>query len=69
MYSNRPKLSTGELSTLLKTQPASIRSQLSKAGSYFGLSPTKLPNGRLLWPADSLERLTKGNSPKVGTKL
>ena len=26
-----------------------------------GIKPIKLPNGRLLWPADSVERLTSGS--------
>ncbi|MDZ7809987.1 MAG: hypothetical protein U5L11_07250 [Arhodomonas sp.] len=27
------------------------------AGSYYGIRPGRLPNGRLLWPADTVERL------------
>lgn len=34
-----------------------IRVRLCKTGSYFGVRPKRLPNGRLLWPEDTLERL------------
>ncbi|MEW6444514.1 MAG: DNA-binding protein [Thermodesulfobacteriota bacterium] len=50
-------LSTAELAALAKVKPASIRVRLCQTGSYFGLRPQKLPNGRLVWPSDSLERL------------
>jgi hypothetical protein len=29
----------------------SVRSALCRFGHYFGIVPTKLKNGRLLWPA------------------
>jgi len=51
------QLSTAELATLAKVKPESIRVRLCETGSYFGLRPNKLPNGRLLWPSDSLQRL------------
>lgn len=53
-------LSTHELANLLNMSPASLRVRLCTHGSYFDLVPTKLPNGRLQWPADSLQRLTGG---------
>lgn len=28
----------------------SVRARLSVTGSYFGIKPTKLASGRLLWP-------------------
>lgn len=46
----------------LGLKPQSIRAALCRDGHYFGIRPSKLPNGRLLWPADSVERLTAGNS-------
>jgi hypothetical protein len=54
---NRPLLSTDELAALLVLRPQSIRKRYCQTGAYFGLRPVKLPNGRLLWPADSLEQL------------
>jgi hypothetical protein len=30
---------------------------LCRRGSYYGIRPAKLPNGRLLWPGDAVERL------------
>ena len=54
---NRPRLSTEELAALLILRPQSIRKRYSQTGAYFCLRPVKLPNGRLMWPADSLEQL------------
>ena len=31
-------------------KPGSVRSRYCREGSYFGVRPVKLPNGRLLWP-------------------
>jgi hypothetical protein len=50
-------LSTRQLAQFMDVAPESIRVQLCRAGHYHGLRPDRLPNGRLLWPADSRERL------------
>ena len=52
-------VSTNELAEQLRGKPESIRVRLCQTGSYHGIKPLKLPGGRLLWPADSLERLTR----------
>ncbi|NKJ45852.1 DNA-binding protein [Burkholderia sp. SG-MS1] len=57
---NRPLLSTDELATLLTLRPQSIRKRLCQTGAYFCLRPVKMPNGRLMWPADSIEQLSGG---------
>ena len=36
--------------------------KLSTRGSYYGVTPVKMPNRQLLWPADAVQRLT----PKQG---
>ena len=51
------RLTTRELANLAGVTPEGIRVQLCRAGTYFGLSPERLPNGRLAWPSDSFERL------------
>lgn len=51
-------ISTEELAALLRLKPQSLRAALCRDGHYFGLRPRKMPNGRLLWPADAAERLT-----------
>jgi hypothetical protein len=55
---NRPLISTDELAALLSIRPQSIRKRLCQTGGYFSLRPLKLPNGRLMWPADAIEQLT-----------
>ncbi|NML24587.1 DNA-binding protein [Zoogloea sp. G-4-1-14] len=41
----------------LNIKPASIRRAHCVKGEYLGLTPRKLPNGRLLWPGDAVRRL------------
>ena len=41
---------------------ASVRSRLCREGSYFGVKPHKLPNGRLLWPVDDLPQPSAARS-------
>lgn len=51
---------TEELARRLGLRPQTLRAALCRNGNYFGLRPVKLPNGRLLWPADAFEKLTGG---------
>ena len=55
-------LTTGELALGLGMSAQSIRKRYSQTGSYFQLQPIKLPNRRLLWPADSVEHLINGGA-------
>ncbi|KVT08462.1 DNA-binding protein [Burkholderia sp. MSMB1078WGS] len=54
----RRHITTEELAALLSIRPQSIRKRLCNTGGYFNLRPVKLPNGRLMWPADALEQLS-----------
>ena len=56
-FSVRDWISTHELAKLAITTPGTIRVRLCNTGSYFGIRPKKLPNGRLLWPSNSLSLL------------
>lgn len=56
-FSVRDWISTEELAIQAITTPGTIRVRLCKTGSYFGIRPKKLPNGRLLWPSDSINQL------------
>jgi len=60
--SDCPLLTTEALAFAIGLRPQSIRKRLSQTGAYFGLRPVKLPNGRLLWPADAVARLAFGAS-------
>lgn len=55
----RGGLSTEALAAGLGIKPQSLRAALCRQGHWCGLRPAKLPNGRLLWPGDSIERLTE----------
>lgn len=52
------KLSTQEVADALRVKRQTIAKQLCLNGHYLGLRPVKLPNGRLLWDAADLKRLT-----------
>jgi len=50
-------LSTEELAYEADSTAGSIRTRLCQTGSFHGVRPYKLPNGRLLWPRDSIAQL------------
>lgn len=54
------KLDTAEAAAVLRVKPQTLRRALCLQGHYFGMRPTKMPNGRLLWDAADLDRLTEG---------
>jgi hypothetical protein len=59
-------LSTEAFASQLHIKPQSIRARVCRTGSYFGILPKKLPNGRLLWPSDAAERLLESSAKPEG---
>lgn len=57
MKPNDQYQSTNDFAIGLSLRPQSIRKRFNQTGSYFGLRPLKLPNGRLLWPVNSVTHL------------
>lgn len=55
-------IQTSVFAKQLGYKASSIRTAVWRKGHFNGIKPIKLPNGRLLWPADSVERLTSGSS-------
>lgn len=55
---------TATLASRLGIQAQSIRASVSRHGSYYGLKPTRLPNGRLLWPEDAFQRILESGKKK-----
>jgi len=53
----RFRYTTAEFAHLYKVEPQTVRKQYSATGSYFGCVPLRLPNRRLLWPNDAIEKL------------
>jgi hypothetical protein len=51
-------IQTAALAQRIGYKPASIRTHVWRNGHFMGIKPIKAPNGRLLWPADTVERLT-----------
>lgn len=58
-------LSTEELAYRLKVFQETPRAGYCRDGHYLGLVPIKLPNRRLLWPADEVDALIAGRTVKA----
>jgi hypothetical protein len=58
------KYSTKEAAARLREAPQTPRASLCRLGHWLGMIPVKLPNGRLLWSADEVERLAAGEAAK-----
>jgi hypothetical protein len=56
-------MNTETLADRLGIKAQSIRARLCRAGSYFGVRPQRLPNGRLLWPDDAFDQIVKSTQP------
>lgn len=50
---------TEQLAEALSLKPQTLRKRYSMTGSYYGLRPLKLPNGKLRWDSNAIELLTK----------
>lgn len=57
-------LTTEALADGLGIKPQTLRAAICRHQHYYGIRPAKLPNGRLLWPADAIARLTAGTAPQ-----
>ncbi|CAJ0792822.1 hypothetical protein [Ralstonia holmesii] len=57
---NRDFLSTEEFAKVLAVNPQSLHKRYSATGSYHGVRPKKLPNGRLHWPVERVKALLNG---------
>lgn len=62
------KISTEEMASKLRIVPQTARAGLCRNGHYLGLTPVKLPNGKLLWDAEAVDRLTAGMPPDGSQK-
>ena len=56
----KDNLTTAQFAAELGLRPDSLRRRVQIDGSYYGVQPLKLPNGRLSWPADALQVLKNG---------
>ena len=54
---NAQYLTTEQLADALQLKPQSIRVRVCRTGGYYCLKPVKMPNNRLMWPADSVAQL------------
>lgn len=50
---------TAEFAVKYLVKPNSVRTRYCLTGSYFGIVPKKLPNGRLAWPLPDLDSDSK----------
>lgn len=54
---NDKYLSTNEAAKAFRVQPATLRTAVWRDGAYYGITPVKMPNRRLLWPANDVSAL------------
>ena len=52
--------STEEAAAVLKVKPQTLRAAVCRDGSYFGLRPQKARNRFLMWPAEQIDALARG---------
>lgn len=52
-----------DFARLLGGKRASLNTSVYRRGDFCGIKPVKLPNGRLMWPADEVNRLLAGEMP------
>lgn len=58
-----PRLyTTNEAAAVTRHKPQTYRKTLSLKGHFHGVKPVKIPGGRLLWPADEIDRLVSGEA-------
>lgn len=48
--SDEPRISTKAFADRHQVKPTSVRARVCRFGSYFGVVPERLANGRLLFP-------------------
>ncbi len=51
METKKFELSAEQFAALNQVKSQSVRARLCRTGSYFGVIPLKLANGRLAWPS------------------
>lgn len=61
----RPKLTTEEFAVQIRIDPQTVRAGYSRNGHYQNLVPLKLPQGQLLWNADEVDALLRGEFSSV----
>lgn len=54
---NNYNRTTDELAYALRIKSQTLRKRYCLYGSYFGIRPLRLPNGKLLWPDAAIEDL------------
>jgi len=58
-------ISTEQYAAKIKVRPHTVRRGYCVNGHYLGIKPIKLPNNRLLWPADEVEDILRGDYRKM----
>jgi len=56
-------LSTKQFAAINMVKPETIHSRLWRFGSYFGIMPVKLANGRMAWPKSQVHSGTVQPDP------
>jgi hypothetical protein len=65
---NRRHVSTDEFADRVLVLPETILKCHSRTGQYAGIRPVRLPNRRLAWPVDEIERLFETHNLTTSVK-
>ncbi len=58
----RRDYTTDEAAAILGVRPQTLRAGMCRAGHYLGITPVKLANRRLLWPATKVDAVARGEA-------
>ncbi len=53
---------TDDAAAILGVLPHTLRAGMCRAGHYLGITPVKLANRRLLWPAIKVDAVARGEA-------
>lgn len=60
---NSPRgYTTNQTASVFGVVPHTLRVSLCEKGEYLGIRPVKLANRRLLWPADKVDAVARGEA-------
>jgi hypothetical protein len=61
-------VNTETFAKLFQVKPETARRGYCVKGHYMGIRPHKLPNGRLLWPADARDKVLQQDGQTANAK-
>lgn len=67
MQEPKKLISTGAVAGAVGRSSAALNMAVRYHGHFCGIVPTRLPNGRLAWPADAVDTILGKKNSEAGT--